>query len=183
MTSSTRPRLISSRIFRPGTKFDKDDAFYANPFIKGGYFNIASVKSALARKGMHSPLLSKEAVRRSEHLVRDMLVKFLKIVSGYASEARPVDLNNGFRCLAADISLNFVFQRPLNALDAEDFESKVLSGVDAFTALFQWPIYFPGFFKGALWVIACLPRWVLNRFFIPVALVRWVQEVSATRRN
>lgn len=130
---------------------------------------------------MHSPLFSKDSVRRSEHLITDMLAKFLDILSGYDSGARPVDLSMAVRCLTADVSMNYAFQRPLNALDAEDFQSPILNGVAAFQGTFQWPIYFPNFFGGVSWVTAYLPGWFIRRFVKPVALVGWCLEVSATR--
>ena len=131
---------------------------------------------------MHSPLLTREAVRRSEHLVTDKVAKFLNILSIYASNARPVDLNNGFRCLAADIVMNFVFQRPLNALDSEGFQSPLLDGLDAWNLLFQWAAYLPRFFRGISSLVTCLPRTIISRFVKPFAVVYWLIDVSAARR-
>ena len=95
---------------------------------------------------MHAPLFSKEAVRRSEHLITDMLAKFLKMLSHHASEWRLVDLSLGFSCLAADVSMNYAFQRPINALDAEALQSEVIIGTDTLMKMYRWPIYFPNFF-------------------------------------
>lgn len=50
---------------------------------------------------MHAPLFSKEAVRRSERFITDMLAKFLEILSHHASESRLVDLSLDFSCLIA----------------------------------------------------------------------------------
>ena len=168
-------------MFKIGTKFDKDSPFSPDPSLKGGYFTIASTKTALARKTMHSPLFSKEAVRRSEHLITDMLAKFLDTLSGYVSGSRPVDLSMGLMCLTADITMNYAFQRPFNALDAKGFQSEVIMGADAFTELFQWPNYFPNTFRVISLVIACLPGWVTSRFMKPFALVSWCLKVSTTR--
>lgn len=87
----------------------------------------------------------------------------------------------GLMCLTADITMNYAFQRPFNALDAEGFQSEVIKGADAFTEVFQWPNYFPNIFRGISGVIACLPRWFTSRFMKPFALVSWCLEVSATR--
>lgn len=130
---------------------------------------------------MHSPPFSKEAVRRSEHLITDMLAKFLDLLSGYVSGARPVDLTMGVRCLTADISMNYAFQRPFNALDEDGFQSQVIMGTDASSRLFQWLAYFPGFVGGVFRVAENLPEWLIRRYMRPFALVNWCLEVSAIR--
>ena len=129
---------------------------------------------------MHSPLFSKEAVRRSEHLITDMLAKFLEKLSGYASGTRPVDLSLGFRCIAADVSMNFGIQRPFNVLDAEGFQSEIIDSAEALLELFMWSAYFPRFFGGVSRVTARLPRWFMSRFMKPFALVKWCLDVSLT---
>ena len=130
---------------------------------------------------MHSPLFSKEAVRRSEHLITDILAKFLDILPNYVLGERPVDLSMGFKCLTADIAMNYTFQRPLNALDEEGFQSHVLTGVAPFMQMAQWTVYFPTFFRGVSQVTGCLPLWVTNKFIEPYALLMWVLEVSLGR--
>ena len=163
-----------------GTKFDKAAAHYANPVLKGSYFEILDTKGALARKTMQSPLFSKEAVRRSEHLITDLLAKFLQLMSGYASAAKPVDLTLAFRCLAADISMNYGFQRPFHTLDAEGFDSEILDAQHTFILLFMWPVNFPRFFGAVFEVLAWLPRWFVNRFTKSLALMKLCLEVGAT---
>ena len=163
-----------------GTKFDKEATTYANPILKGSYFGILDTKRALARKTMQSPLFSKEAVRRSEHLITDLLAKFFQILSGYASEAKAVDLSLAFKCLAADIAMNYGFQRPFHALDAEGFDSEIVDAQHTFMLIYMWPINFPRFFGAVFKVLACLPRWFVNRFIKPLALVNLCLEVSAT---
>ena len=84
----------------------------------------------------------------------------------------------GFKCLTADIAMNYTFQRPLKALDEEGFQSAVLTGVAIFTQLTQWTVYFPTFASGASRVIGCLPVWVTRNFVKPYALLMWLLEVS-----
>ncbi|KAM0798614.1 cytochrome P450 [Usnea florida] len=170
--------LISTRIYRIGSRFDKDIQYYARPPINDAYFPMASTKAALARKSMHSPSFSKEAIRRSEHLITDTIAHFLDILHNYVLGERPVDLTMGFSCLTADIALNYTFQRPLNALDEEGFQSPVLNGVAIFTQMTQWTFYLPTFARGVSWVIGCLPGWVTNHFVKPYALLMWLLEAS-----
>ena len=165
-----------------GTKFEKHIPFYNLPVLKDSYF-ISNSRRALMRKSMQSPLFSKEAVRNSEHLITDMLAKFLGILSGYASRVRPVDLSMGLTCLAADVSMNYGFQKPVNALDAEDFGSEIIQAAEANIKLFFWSIHFQKTLRAFSWVATRLPRWFIRRFMKPIALVDWCLGVSATRPN
>lgn len=140
---------------------------------------MTSSKGALARKSMHSPLFSKEAIRCSEHLITDMLSKFLKVLSDSSSSPRSVDLSMGYKCIAADIAMNYAFQRPLNTLDVEGFQSEVLKGSEAFSLLFYWSNYFPNLFGCVDRVVACLPMWFLSRFMKPFTRVNWSLAVSS----
>ena len=139
---------------------------------------MASTKAALARKSMHSPSFSKEAIRRSEHLITDIIAHFLDTLHKYVLGERPVDLTKGFNCLAADIAMNYTFQRPLNALDEEGFQSPVLNGVAIFTQMTQWTFYFPTLARGVSRVVGCLPVWVTNNLVKPYALLMWSLEVN-----
>lgn len=129
---------------------------------------------------MHLPSFSREAVRRSEHLITDMLAKFIDILSGYAPGARSVDLTDALSCLFADIAMNYAFQRPFNALDQEGFQPDVLKGVEAFKGMWLWPMYIPKICGGVTWVIQCLPVWLTSKMIKPFALVNESLEVSAT---
>ena len=169
-------------MFKIGTKFEKYTPFYNNPLLEGSYF-ISTSKRALIRKNMQIPLFSKEAVRSSEHLITDMLAKFLGILSGYASREKPVDLSMGLSCLAADISMNYGFQKPVNALDAQDFESEIISAAEEFLKYFFWAVYFRRTVEAFFWVTTHLPRWFIRKFMKPLALINWCLEVSATRPN
>ena len=141
---------------------------------------MPSVKAALPRRSMQSPLFSKEAVRGSEHLITDMLAKFLNILSGDAAGARPVDLSLGLRCLTADTSMNFVFQRPFKTLDANGFESELVKGVIAFLGVMMlWSRYFPVFVGRVSRGVAGLPGWLVDRLVKPFALVNSCLKVSA----
>ena len=84
----------------------------------------------------------------------------------------------GFKCLSADIAMNYTFQRPLHALDEESFQSPVLAGAAIFTQIVQWNYYFPTFAQGVLRVLGCLPRRVINTFVKPYALLMWLMDVS-----
>lgn len=108
-----------------------------------------------------------------------MLAKFLGTLYDCSVNPRSVNLTMGYKCLASDIAMNYAFQRPLNTLDAEDFNSEVLKGTDAFSLIFNWPLYFPNVFKLMDRVAASLPTWFLSRFMKPLMLVKWGLAVSS----
>ena len=67
-------------------------------------------------------------------------------------------------CLMADGVMNYIYQKPFGALDAEDFQSDLLApGVD-FHEMMQWTTYFPRGCGGLFRVTEMLPRWVLKRW-------------------
>ena len=153
-----------SRIFKVGSKFDKDGKFYSNPAIAGAFFEDSRLKTALPCRNMLAPGFTREAVRRSESRITYCLEKFLGKLSEYAQTGGPVDLTTGFMCLAADTTMNFIFQKPYGALDADNFQSELLVPVIDFSRMQQWPFYFPRLFGAVFKVTDILPTWMLKRW-------------------
>ena len=50
-----------------------------------------------------------------------------------------MDLTVGFKCLSADIPMDYAFLNPVSTLDEEGFQSEVLKAVDTSTVTMQWP--------------------------------------------
>ena len=109
----------------------------------------------------------------------DKVAKFLDIMSDYSSAAKPMDLRMGYRCLAADVAMNYVFQRTFDALDAEDFQPELLKGADIFLGMFRWPIYFPNVFGGLLRVTTSLPEWYISRYVKSLSSMLWCFKASS----
>lgn len=124
--------LTHFRIFRSGTKFDKDIALYDIPILKESLFSIASVKEAKRRKDMLQPHFSKAALVRSERMIHDKIAKFLKMLQTAASENKAIDLSLGFSCLAADVVTQYCYQQSFGALDAPDFRFPPILAIEKF---------------------------------------------------
>ena len=163
----------SVRIFKSGTKFDKERSFYqAFPPVDQSFFQILGTKEAMARKHMMNPYFSPEAIRRAEPLIQRFTTKFLTILEKSARDAEPVNMSMGFKCLAADTNMNFNFQKPLGALDAPDFDFPLVRATDASIKDVQWVIYFPKMFRSLFDAVDLLPRKLIDRFFEPLAQMK-----------
>ena len=105
---------------------------------------ILETKPAIAHKSMFAPYFSPEAIRRAEPLVQDFVNIFMNKIHTAALLGSAVNLSQGFRCLTADIIMNYSFQRPLGALEAPGFEFPLLvNAIDSFAQTVQWRLYFP----------------------------------------
>jgi hypothetical protein len=100
--------------------------------VKESLFSIASVKEAKRRKDMLQPYFSKAAVVRSERMIQDKIVEFLKLLRTAASENKPVDLSLGFSCLVADVITQYCYQKSFGALDAPDFRFPPILAIEEF---------------------------------------------------
>ncbi|KAI4145298.1 MAG: hypothetical protein LQ341_002430 [Variospora aurantia] len=154
-----------NQIFKIGSKYEKDSQFYANPAIKGSFFEDSNRKTALPRRHLLAPGFSREAVRHAELRITESVDKFLEKLSGYAVKSTAVNLTRGCMCLAADTTMNYVFRRPYGALDAEDFQSELLVPIIDFSRMQQWPIYFPKSLGAIFQATGYLPTWMLDRWF------------------
>ncbi len=166
------------RIFKPGTKFSKEAGFYQSfPPADHSIFQILDTKEAMARKNMMNPYFSQEAIRRAEPLIQQFTTKFLRILERVALEARPVNMSMGFKCLAADVNMNFSFQKPLGALDAPEFDFPLVKATDASIKDVQWVMYFPKMFRSLFDAIDLLPQGIVERYFVPLAQMKVLTRV------
>ncbi|KAL8807853.1 MAG: hypothetical protein Q9200_004517 [Gallowayella weberi] len=172
---------VYDEIFKTGSKFDKDGEFYANPAIAGAFSEDPHRKTALPHRKLLAPGFTREAVRRGELRVASRVEKFLEKLGGYAETGRPVNLTKGTMCLAADAVMDFAFQTPYNALDAEDFQSDILVPVVDFCKMLQWPMYFPRTFGAVFKITNILPSWVLERWFKGILTQQAYRQVCNTR--
>ena len=167
-----------TRIFKIGSKFEKDPQFYANPGMEGSFFHDANRETALPRKSMMAPNFNREAVRRAESRVAQILAKFLEKLNAYAQSGKPLDLTRGSMCLFADGVMNYAFRKPYGALDAENFKSELLVPVIDFARMMQWPVYFPRLFGAVFGATEILPTWILERYFRGILTQKACIQVS-----
>lgn len=161
-----------SRVFRIGTRFNKEQSFYSFPPLNGSLNQILETKPAMARINMMSPYLSREAIRRAEPLISKCTVKFIAVLSDAAASGKVVNLSFGFRCVTADTITNHSFQKPLGALDAPDFEFPLILALDASLKDIQWVHYFPTPLRLLFRITDLLPETLFEKLFKPLYLTK-----------
>ena len=130
---------------------------------------------------MFAPNFSREAIRRAEPRVAVCVTKFLDKMGTFAQNGngKSVDMTKALMCYTMDGIMNFVYQKPFGALDAENFDSEYLVPIFDFVSTLQWPIYFPSFFGGVFGLTEMLPEWVLERWLKGFLTTREMLKVSA----
>ena len=167
-----------SRIFKTGTRFDKEHSFYKGfPPLNGSLNQILETKPAMARINMISPYFSREAIRRAEPLISKCTVKFISVLSDAATSGKAVNLSFGFRCITADTIMNHSFQKPLGALDAPGFDFPLIMALDASLKDIQWVHYFPTPFMLLFRITDLLPETLFEMLFKPLYLTKWCLNV------
>ena len=172
-----------NEVFKIGTKYDKDVMFYCNPFFDGYHLNIPGTKEAKRRKDMFQPYFSKAAIGRLEPLLKAALVKFLKTMEAAAKNDKVLDLNLGYRCLTADVIMDYCYQAPFRGLDAPDFRFPFIEAMDEYSEAGQWDKYFVKAFGLLMKIITVLPPNLAKTLFPPIASVQWMRAVSANPTN
>lgn len=152
-----------------GTKFDKDPHMYSIPSLNGSLFNIWDLKTAKARKDMFQPYFSKAAIQRVETLIQDKVSKFLDVLKKAVVDNKVIDLSLGYRCLTADVVMNYCYQSPLRALHAPDFKFPLVMALDKNFETVQSSLYFPEIWTWIFSFVAVLPSAVQKRYLAPIA--------------
>lgn len=161
-----------SRIFRTGTRFDKEQTFYNFPPLNGSLNQILETKPAMARVNMISPYFSREAIRRAEPLISKCTIKFISVLSDAATSFEAVNLSFGFRCVTADTIMNHAFQKSVGALDAPGFEFPLILALDASLKDIQWVHHFPTPFGLLFRITELLPTTLFEKLFKPLYLTQ-----------
>ena len=167
------------RVHKSGTKFDKDADWYSNPFFNGSHITILDLKTAKQRKDMFQPYFSKAAILRVEPLLKESTRSFLSVLKRAASEKRVVDLTFGFRCLTADIIMDYCYQKPFGALKAVNFEFPLIVAMDRYSQTGQWDKYFLHIFGVIATILNSIPPNLAKMILPPISSVQWMQRVRS----
>ncbi len=171
------------RVYKPGSKFEKDPSFYRDPGTEYSLFQITNRQHAKLRKDMLQPFFSRGAIQRLESSIQDKITIFLDKLKIASDEDKAVDLTLGFPCLTGDIVMYYCYQRTFGALEAPDFQFEANKHIQDFFALLQAARYFPNFFNYLDRVISRLPLAVLKKNAPAVAATLWIRNVSITHRH
>lgn len=90
-----------------------------------------------------------------------------------------MNLSKGFQCLTSDVIMDFTFNKPLGALDAPDFNFRMIRALSEAAVYAQWAAYFPGTFEKLLQIIDKLPLWFVEKYIEPLAVTKWCVRVSS----
>ncbi|KAK4943275.1 hypothetical protein LTR10_017118 [Elasticomyces elasticus] len=135
------------QVYRLGTPFKKSPGFYNAYVIDGSFFNIHETKAVKPIKDMYSPHFSRAAIQKLEEVIHAKITKLLNALHMASQESKIVDLTLAFKCLTADVVMEYCYQRNFGALDATDFHFKIIEDMEGLfgTASYTW--YFPNLFN------------------------------------
>ncbi|KIV76881.1 hypothetical protein, variant [Exophiala sideris] len=96
---------------------------------------------------MYSPHFSRAAIQKLEGVIHAKITKLLNALHMASQESKVVDLTLAFKCLTADVVMEYCYQRNFGALDATDFHFKIIEDMEGLfgTASYTW--YFPNTFN------------------------------------
>ena len=174
----TRVRdLTKARIYKSGTKFDKDGGFYNGVLTDHSLFNMTGRAAAKTRKDMFQPYFSKAAIQRLESVIKGKIAKFLTVLAG-VFEGKAVDMSLGFSCLTADVVTEYYNQKPSGALDAPDFQFPPIVQVEEVMSTSVYAFYAPNLLRMVTHLTSLLPLKFAEKYMPPVAAINWVQTVG-----
>lgn len=147
--------------------------------IQDGFFPDSCQETALRRRGMYAPYFSREAIRGAEPRVAACVAKFLDNLNHFAQNGKSVDMTKGVMCYTMDGIMNFIYQKPFGALDAEDFDSDYVLPMEDFVDTLQWSKYFPRLFGRLYKLTDMLPEWGLERSLKGLLTTKKMLKVNA----
>ena len=94
-------------------------------FLNGSLQSLITLSETKRRREFLSPFFSKAAIIRSEpFLHRQKISKFLTTLE--KANGTVVDFFLAFRCLTADLIMDYCFQSDMDALSEANFESPMI---------------------------------------------------------
>jgi hypothetical protein len=156
-------------VYRPGTPFKKHPGFYNAYVIDGSFFNIHETKAVKPIKDMYSSHFSRAAIQKLEVCIHEKVKKLLNALHTASQVSTVIDLTLAFKCLAADVVMEYCYRKNFGALDAPEFQFKIIKDLEGLFATASYSWYFPGLFN-------CLCR-ILDR--VPISLTHTIAKPLA----
>lgn len=142
---------------------------------------MCTLQSAKERRDMFNPFFSKGAVRRVESLLHAKFTLFLSKLKSAALNNKVTNLSMAFKCLTADIIMDYCYQKDYGALDAPDFESPLLVSLRGSGAVAQWYQHFPNFVNWLNRTTTKLPKSFKDKYVKAVAGFQWMVAENRAR--
>lgn len=110
--------------------------------------------------------------------IHKQVSRFVEILGHAAEESRAVDMTLGFKCLTADIVMEYCFQNILGALDAPGFVFQLIIDLEELIRGAPLAWYFPGILNGLARVLDLLPKSLVELISEPLAATFEIKKVG-----
>jgi cytochrome P450 len=166
------------RIFHVGTPFTR--IWHDMEFLNGSLQSKTTLPETKSRREFLAPFFSKVAILRSEpYLHRQKMTKFLTTLD--QAHGTVVDFFLAFRCLTADLIMDYCFQSDVDALGTPGFKSNMIEKFGEGTDMALVPMYFPTFFSFVNKLVSLLPAHVQEEKFPAIHGFKTMQSVARDR--
>lgn len=98
-----------------------------------GFLTYAEAKN---RKDVLNRSFSQAAIDAAEDLIVDQTKALCAAFAKHSKASKSADLHFAYRCMSMDIICTFCFGKPINAVDAPDFEAPIVMAMDASMPVF-----------------------------------------------
>ena len=126
---------------------------------------------------MYQPYFSQSAIQRLESSIYEKVEKLLAALQAATTSSKVVDLTLAYKCLTADVVIDYCYGKALGALDAPDFGFKLIEDLEGLfgTASFTW--YFPRLFNNLSRFLSMLPIGIVEKTMEPLAAAFEIRKV------
>jgi len=168
-------------IFKTGSKFQRaNHPVYTGPVMEGSMWNKREPNAARIQRGTYLPFFSRQSIQQLEPLIQKQMLKFFEIL-----ESKPrsdvIDMTMGYKCMTADVIMEYCFKKSLGFLDAEDFQPPLIVALDDFFKDLPKSWYFPNFQAFMFRVVGMLPEDIVKKFVPVMAGTQWVKKQCRDR--
>jgi hypothetical protein len=151
-----------------------------NPFLSGSLQSLTTLAETLKRRNFMAPYFSKAAISRAQPTLHGAKLRtFLRTLA--AADGQVVNFWLGFRCLTADVVIDYCFQSDLDALSSPGFRNHTL---ETFVEGFELGLvatFFLRFFAALEWVIFRLPDSMRAKYFAPIYGFEMMQRLARAK--
>ena len=113
--------------------------------------------------------------------MQNKVFRFLDLLSDAAKKEEPIDLSRGFRCLTADMIVDYAYQQNFGGLSSKCFKHPIIEAADDLAKVTQWATYFRRTFSILETISQCLPEIVLRYLFPESITVNEFEKASVAQ--
>lgn len=126
------------------------------------------------------PFFSRQSIQQLEPLIQKQMLKFFETL-----ERKPfgsvVDITMGYKCMTADVIMEYCFKKSLGFLDVENFQAPLILALDDFFKDLPKSWYFPNFQAFMFRAVGMLPEKMVTRFVPVMAGTQWIKKQCGDR--